>query len=107
MPKPAKWGRTETIIWPPRSPIYTYGAIFLACIAASLFVYLRFTFALTPLQQFYLPYYLRTEVAVDIVILKNSAHFRKSADRSIGQEKRLRKFKHVDRSAVFVDAVLF
>jgi len=46
-----------------RSPIYTYGAIFLACISASLFVYLRFSFALTPLQQFYLPYYLRTEVA--------------------------------------------
>ena len=63
MPKPAKWGRTETIIWPPRSPIYTYGAIFLACIAAGLFVYLRFSFALTPLQQFYLPSYLRTEVA--------------------------------------------
>ncbi len=63
MPKPAKWGRTETIIWPPRSPIYTYGAIFLACIATGLFVYLRFTFALTPLQQFYLPHYLKTEVA--------------------------------------------
>jgi type IV secretory pathway TraG/TraD family ATPase VirD4 len=63
MPKPAKWGRTETIIWPPRSPIYTYGAVFLACIATGLFVYLRFTFALTPLQQFYLPYFLRTEVA--------------------------------------------
>ena len=63
MPKPAKWGRTETIIWPPRSPIYTYGAIFLACITAGLFMYLRFSFALTPLQQFYLPYYLRTEVA--------------------------------------------
>jgi hypothetical protein len=53
MPKPAKWGRTETIIWPPRSPIYTYGAIFLACITAGLFVYLRFSFALTPLQQFW------------------------------------------------------
>ena len=63
MPKPAKWGRTETIIWPPRSPIYTYGAVFLACIATGLFVYLRFTFALTPLQQFYLPHYLKTEVA--------------------------------------------
>ncbi len=63
MPKPSKWGRTETIIWPPRSPIYTYGAIFLACITAGLFVYLRFSFALTPLQQFYFPYYLRTQVA--------------------------------------------
>jgi type IV secretory pathway TraG/TraD family ATPase VirD4 len=63
MPKPAKWGRTETIIWPPHSPIYTYGAMFLTLIVTGLFVYLRFAFALTPLQQFYLPYYLRTEVA--------------------------------------------
>jgi len=63
MPRPAKWGRTETIIWPPRSPIYTYGAVFLGLIATGLFVYLRFTFALTPLQRFYVPYYLRTEVA--------------------------------------------
>ena len=47
MPKPAKWGRKETIIWPPRSPIYTYGAIFLALHRAGFFVYLRFTFALT------------------------------------------------------------
>jgi type IV secretory pathway TraG/TraD family ATPase VirD4 len=62
MPKPAKWGRTETIIWPPRSPIYTYGAVFLACIATGLFLYLRFSFALTPLQQFYLPNYLKTEI---------------------------------------------
>lgn len=63
MPKPSKWGRTKTIIWPPRSPIYSYSAVFLALIATGLFVYLRFTFVLTPLQQFYLPYYLRTEVA--------------------------------------------
>jgi type IV secretory pathway TraG/TraD family ATPase VirD4 len=58
-----EWGRKETIIFPPHSPIYTYGAIFLAVVAAGLFVYLRFSFALTPLQQFYLPYYLRTQVA--------------------------------------------
>jgi len=56
-------GRTETIIWPPRSPIYTYGAVFLTLIATGLFVYLRFAFSLTPLQQFYLPYFLRTEIA--------------------------------------------
>jgi type IV secretory pathway TraG/TraD family ATPase VirD4 len=63
MPKPAKWGRTETIIWPPHSPIYTYGAIFLSIVAAGLFVYLRFSFVLTSLQQFYVPYYLRTQMA--------------------------------------------
>jgi type IV secretory pathway TraG/TraD family ATPase VirD4 len=58
-----QWGRKETIIFPPHSPIYTYGAVFLAVIATGLFVYLRFSFALTPLQQFYLPYYLRTQTA--------------------------------------------
>ena len=63
MPKPTKWGRTETIIWPPHKPIYTYGAIFLAFIATGFFLYLRFANGLTPLQQFYVPYYLRTEVA--------------------------------------------
>ena len=58
-----QWGRKETIIWPPHSPIYSYGAIFLSIVAAGLFVYLRFSFALTPLEQFYLPYYLRTGMA--------------------------------------------
>ena len=77
MPKPAKWGRTETIIWPPRSPIYTYGAIFLACIAAGLFVYLRFSFALTPLQQFYLPYYLKQKLLVSCARREVSASRRR------------------------------
>ena len=27
-----KWGRKETMIWPPHSPIYTYGAVFIAVI---------------------------------------------------------------------------
>ncbi len=58
-----QWGRKETVIFPPHSPIYTYGAIFLSLVAAGLFAYLRFSFVLTPLQQFYLPYYLRTGVA--------------------------------------------
>ena len=58
-----QWGRKESIIWPPRSPIYTYGAIFFSVVAAGLFLYLRFSFALTPMQQFYLPYYVRTAVA--------------------------------------------
>ncbi len=58
-----QWGRKETIIWPPQTLIYTWGAVFLSIVAAGLFLYLRFSFALTPLQQFYLPYYLRTQVA--------------------------------------------
>jgi type IV secretory pathway TraG/TraD family ATPase VirD4 len=57
----SQWGRKETIIWPPHSPIYTYGAIFLAVVAMFVSMWLRFTYTLTPLQQFYVPYYLRTE----------------------------------------------
>jgi Type IV secretion-system coupling protein DNA-binding domain len=57
------WGRKETIIWPPRQPIYTIGALFLALIVTGLCVYLRFQFGLTPLQRYYLPYYFRTVTA--------------------------------------------
>ena len=57
------WGRKETIIWPPHSPIYTFGAVFLAVILTGLFVYLRFAFALSPLEQFYLPLYIKTSIA--------------------------------------------
>jgi hypothetical protein len=56
-----KWGRNESVIWPPHGPINTWGAMFLAFVCTCLFIYLRFIFGLTPLQQFYLPYYLRAE----------------------------------------------
>jgi type IV secretory pathway TraG/TraD family ATPase VirD4 len=59
----SNWGRKETIIWPPHQPIYTIGALFLALIATGFFVYLRFQFGLSPLQRYYLPYYLRSETA--------------------------------------------
>ena len=57
-----KWGRNESVIWPPHGPINAYAAVFLSVAAACLFIYLRFSFALTPLQQFYLPYYVRSGV---------------------------------------------
>ena len=38
-----KWGRKETIIWPPHSPIYTYGAVFMALV-------LYRTFSLLPVH---------------------------------------------------------
>jgi len=56
-------GRKETIIFPPHSAIYTYGAVFFAVILTGLFVYLRFTFGNTPLQRFYTPIYIRSSVA--------------------------------------------
>ena len=55
-----KWGRKETIIFPPHSPIYTYGAVFFALILTGMFVYLRFSRGQTPLQQFYTPIYARS-----------------------------------------------
>jgi hypothetical protein len=56
----SQWGRKETIIWPPHSPIYTYGAILMALLCTSLFVWARFTFGASPLQQYYTPAYVRS-----------------------------------------------
>src|SRR5271157_3030328 len=58
-----KWGRKETIIWPPHSPIYTYGAVFVAVVLTALFLYCRFSFGNSPLQRFYTPIYIRSSVA--------------------------------------------
>jgi hypothetical protein len=58
----SQWGRKETIIWPPHSPIYTYGAVLMALLCASLFVWARFTFGTTPLQQYYTPAYVRSAI---------------------------------------------
>src|SRR5580700_6332540 len=57
------WGRKETIIWPPHSPIYTLGAVFLALILTGLFVYIRFAFALSELEKLYLPLYIKITIA--------------------------------------------
>jgi hypothetical protein len=58
-----KWGRKETMIWPPHSPIYTYGAVFMAVILTGLFLYCRFSFGNSPLQRFYTPTYIRSSIA--------------------------------------------
>src|ERR1035441_7430618 len=57
-----KWGRKESIIWPPHSPIYTYGAAFMALVLTGLFLYCRFAFGSSPLQRFYTPIYIRSSV---------------------------------------------
>jgi hypothetical protein len=54
-----QWGRNESIIFPPHSPIYSYGAVFLAFILTGCFFYARFDLGQTPLQQFYTPIYAR------------------------------------------------
>jgi hypothetical protein len=58
-----KWGRRETIIWPPHSPIYTYGAIFVAIVLTGFFLYCQFSFGYTPLERFYTSIYIRSSVA--------------------------------------------
>ena len=63
MPAVQQWGRRESIIWPPRHYLYTLGAIFVTLVATGFFVYVRFQFGLSPLERYYLPYYLRTELA--------------------------------------------
>lgn len=55
-----QWGRNETILFPPHSPIYSYGVFFLSAILTGLFVFLHFHFAESALRQFYTPIYLRT-----------------------------------------------
>jgi len=58
-----QWGRKESIIWPPRGLYYTYGAIFLALVVTGFMMYVHFHFSLSPLEQYYLPYYIRSEAA--------------------------------------------
>ena len=55
-----QWGRRETVIWPPKSPIYTWGAAFLALVLTCAFLWCRFTFGQNALQQFYTPAYVRS-----------------------------------------------
>ena len=54
-----QWGRKETTIFPPHSPIYSYGAVFFALVLTGFFVYLRFSFGQSALQQYYTPIYVR------------------------------------------------
>lgn len=63
MPTVQQWGRRESIIWPPRGYLYTLGAFFLACVATGFFIYVRFLYGLSPLERYYLPYYLRSGMA--------------------------------------------
>jgi hypothetical protein len=63
MPAVQQWGRKESIIWPPRRYLYTLGALFLSLVATGFFIYVRFQFGFSPLERYYLPYYLRSDTA--------------------------------------------
>ncbi|MHB2008378.1 MAG: hypothetical protein ACYCOX_10055 [Acidobacteriaceae bacterium] len=59
-----KWGRKESLIWPPRGFYYCYGAIFLAIVFTGFLLFLRFQFGLKPLERYYLPYYVRSAYSI-------------------------------------------
>ena len=61
MAKVQKWGREASWIWPPRGFHFTEAAVSTAALLAVFLMYVRFHFGLHPLQQYYLPYYLRSE----------------------------------------------
>ena len=56
----AQWGRRETVVWPPHSPVYSYLAVLTALLLTGVFMWCHFTFASDPLQQYYTPIYFRT-----------------------------------------------
>jgi type IV secretory pathway TraG/TraD family ATPase VirD4 len=62
MPTVQQWGRRESIIWPPRTYLYTLSALLFSLVATGFFVYVRFQYGLSPLERYYLPYYLRSEM---------------------------------------------
>ena len=59
-------GRDESFFWPPLGFFYSYGAVFLSVVLAGFFIYLHCTFALEPLARYYLPVYLRSELAESV-----------------------------------------
>jgi type IV secretory pathway TraG/TraD family ATPase VirD4 len=55
-----KWGRKETIVWPPHAPIYTFSAFALAVLATVFFVWQHFRFSESPLRRDYTPAYIQS-----------------------------------------------
>ena len=54
-----EWGRKETAVWPPHSPVYSYGAMLAAVLCACVGIWLCFL-GQTPFEQFYTPAYFRS-----------------------------------------------
>ena len=62
MSQKQSWGRKETIVWPPHSPIYTFCALALAVFATVFFVWQHLRFSETILRRTYTPTYVQTLV---------------------------------------------
>ena len=57
-----KWGRKETIVWPPHAPIYTFSAMALTLFATLFFLWQHLRFSETVLRRTYTPTYIQTLV---------------------------------------------
>ena len=57
-----KWGRKETIIWPPHVPILSYTAVAIAVLCTCFFIWQRLNFSLPPLEKSYITEYARSQV---------------------------------------------
>ncbi len=68
-----KWGRKETIVWPPHAPIYTLSALAVGLLVTLLFVWQHLRFSETPLQQTYTTTYVETLVGA---MFKQSGTYR-------------------------------
>ena len=68
-----KWGRKETILWPPHAPIYTLSALAVGLLVTMLFVWQHLRFSETPLQQTYTTTYVETMVGA---MFKQSGTYR-------------------------------
>ena len=55
-----KWGRKETIVWPPHVPIYTFSALAFGAFATLFFMWQFLRFTETPLRRTYTPTYIQS-----------------------------------------------
>src|SRR6185437_8509136 len=56
------WGRRESLITPPRAPIYTYAAIAISVLVTLISAYLWPVMMWSRLERFYLPVYIETGI---------------------------------------------
>ena len=57
-----KWGRKESVVWPPHAPIYTFSALGFAVFATVFFVWQHLRFAETALRRTYTATYVRASI---------------------------------------------
>ena len=58
----ADWGRQESFFWPRRGPMSTLAALLMTSAVTGILLQFQYLSGLTPLQRFYLPSYMRTQV---------------------------------------------